>query len=437
MLPIPKVALVGRPNVGKSTLFNRICGRRRAITDSRPGSTRDRNYAQCNWTGKAFELVDTGGLLLASKDPLLGPATAQAERAIAESDLVIFVVDARAGLLPDDESIAQRLCRGGRNTLVAVNKVEGEEPEGEFESLGFEQLAISAEHGLGVGDLLDAACQRLPQVDEPEATDALRIAIIGRPNVGKSSLLNRLLGAERAVVSEVPGTTRDAIDAEITKGGRRYLFVDTAGIRKSRQLTENVDHVSVVQARRSLERAEIAIVVVDLEAGVREMDATIAGYAHAAGRGVVIAINKWDRAMALGIERKTFEQDLRDNLKFLSFAPIVTTSALSGRGLERLLRTADRISTAQRERVSTGLLNRVIARAVKAQTPRHAKGSRPVSVLYATQVGVAPPTFLIATNQPGDLHFSYRRYLENQLRKEFGFEGTPLVLKVRGKRRRP
>ena len=437
MLPIPKVALVGRPNVGKSTLFNRICGRRRAITDSRPGSTRDRNYAQCNWTGKAFELVDTGGLLLASKDPLLGPATAQAERAIAESDLVIFVVDARAGLLPDDESIAQRLRRGGRNTLVAVNKVEGEEPEGEFESLGFEQLAISAEHGLGVGDLLDAACQRLPQVDEPEATDALRIAIIGRPNVGKSSLLNRLLGAERAVVSEVPGTTRDAIDAEITKGGRRYLFVDTAGIRKSRQLTENVDHVSVVQARRSLERAEIAIVVVDLEAGVREMDATIAGYAHAAGRGVVIAINKWDRAMALGIERKTFEQDLRDNLKFLSFAPIVTTSALSGRGLERLLRTADRISTAQRERVSTGLLNRVIARAVKAQTPRHAKGSRPVSVLYATQVGVAPPTFLIATNQPGDLHFSYRRYLENQLRKEFGFEGTPLVLKVRGKRRRP
>ena len=299
MLPIPKVALVGRPNVGKSTLFNRICGRRRAITDSRPGSTRDRNYAQCNWTGKAFELVDTGGLLLASKDPLLGPATAQAERAIAESDLVIFVVDARAGLLPDDESIAQRLRRGGRNTLVAVNKVEGEEPEGEFESLGFEQLAISAEHGLGVGDLLDAACQRLPQVDEPEATDALRIAIIGRPNVGKSSLLNRLLGAERAVVSEVPGTTRDAIDAEITKGGRRYLFVDTAGIRKSRQLTENVDHVSVVQARRSLERAEIAIVVVDLEAGVREMDATIAGYAHAAGRGVVIAINKWDRAMAL------------------------------------------------------------------------------------------------------------------------------------------
>ena len=436
VLPIPKVALVGRPNVGKSTLFNRICGRRRAITDSRPGSTRDRNYAQCNWTGKAFELVDTGGLLLASKDPLLGPATAQAERAIAESDLVIFVVDARAGLLPDDESIAQKLRRGGRNTLVAVNKVEGEEPEGEFEPLGFEQLPISAEHGLGVGDLLDAACHRLPQVDEPEAIDALRIAIIGRPNVGKSSLLNRLLGAERAVVSKVPGTTRDAVDAPLTKGDRRYLFVDTAGIRKIRLLTENVDHVSVVQARRALARAEIAILVVDLEAGVREMDATIAGYAHAAGRGVVIAINKWDRAMALGIERKTFEQDLRDNLKFLSFAPIVTTSALSGRGLERLLQTADRISVAQRERVSTGLLNRVIARAVKAQTPRHAKGSRPVSILYATQVGVAPPTFLIATNQPGDLHFSYRRYLENQLRREFGFEGTPLVLKVRGKRRR-
>ena len=255
---------------------------------------------------------------------------------------------------PDDESIAQKLRRGGRNTLVAVNKVEGEEPEGEFEPLGFEQLPISAEHGLGVGALLDAACHRLPQVDEPEAIDALRIAIIGRPNVGKSSLLNRLLGAERAVVSKVPGTTRDAVDAPLTKGDRRYLFVDTAGIRKIRLLTENVDHVSVVQARRALARAEIAILVVDLEAGVREMDATIAGYAHAAGRGVVIAINKWDRAMALGIERKTFEQDLRDNLKFLSFAPIVTTSALSGRGLERLLQTADRISVAQRERVQHG-----------------------------------------------------------------------------------
>ncbi len=433
MVPIPKIALVGRPNVGKSTLFNRIVGRRKAITDSRPGSTRDRNYAQASWRGAAFELVDTGGLL-GSDDPLLGPAALQAQHAIAEADLVVFVVDGRAGRLPDDHAVAASLRKHGKRVLLAVNKVESR-AEGleEFAPLGFaDVLAISAEHGQGIGDLLDRAVEGIPHVAEPEGGDRpVAVALVGRPNVGKSSLLNRMLGHERAVVSPVPGTTRDAVDSLLERDGRRFLFVDTAGIRRPRHLKENVDHVSVVQAKHALERADLAILVLDAAEGLREMDATIGGYAQEAGRSVVLAVNKWDLAQTSGLKQKQMEVAVRERLKFLAFAPVVFVSALTGRGLNGLFAAALRAHQASRQRVTTGQLNRLLAQATKRHAPKAAKGNRPLKILFATQLGVAPPTFALSLNHPVDLHFSYKRYLENQLRAAFGFEGTPVVLKVR------
>ncbi len=440
MTPLPRIALVGRPNVGKSTLFNRICGQRKAITDGRPGSTRDRNYAQVSWQGAAFEVVDTGGLLLGTDDPLLGPAAEQAERAIEEADVVLFLVDARAGLLPDDETIARRLRRGGKRVIVVVNKTEsGESAVDEFSRLGFDDVvAISAEHGQGVGDLLDKALAGLPRVELAEsASRPIALALVGRPNVGKSSLLNRLLGRERAVVSEVPGTTRDTVDDLFERRGRSYRLVDTAGIRRVRLLKENVDHVSVVQARRAIERADLAVLVLDVDSGLREMDATIGGELVEAGVGVVIAVNKWDLAEERGLGRKAFEQQVRDALKFLPWAPVVFLSAKSGKGIGALFDAIDRVYAARGVRVTTGELNRLLSRAAAANAPKADKGGAPVTILYGSQITTAPPTFALSLNHPVDLHFSYRRYLENRIREAFGFEGTPIRLKVRARRRRP
>jgi GTP-binding protein len=433
MVTLPRIALVGRPNVGKSTLFNRICGRRKAIIDSRPGSTRDRNYAQTSWQGAAFELVDTGGLLLETDDPLLGPASDQAELAIAESDLVLLVVDGRAGLMPDDSAIAARLRKSGKQVIVAVNKVEGgDDGAGEFARLGFDTLAISAEHGLGVGDLLDEALARVPKVEVAEEGEKpLRLAIVGRPNVGKSSLLNRFVGQSRAVVSAVPGTTRDAVDSLFEKGGKQYLFVDTAGIRRVRLLKENVDHVSVVQARRALERADVAILVLDATEGMREMDATIGGYALEAGRPTVIVVNKWDEADARGLKQKKVTEDVRDHLKFLSWAKIVYTSAKTGKGLTAILLAAEKAAAAGRTRMTTGQFNRFLAETAQRFPPKAMKGNHQVKILFGTQIGISPPTYALSLNHPVDLHFSYRRYLENQLRETLDLEGTPVVIKVR------
>jgi len=438
MIPLPRIALVGRPNVGKSTLFNRICGRRQAITDGRPGSTRDRNYAQVEWQGRPFEVIDTGGLLLGTDDPLLGPATHQAELAIAEADVVLLVVDARDGLLPDDEAIARRLRRDGKQVHLVVNKVEDRNQDTtEFSRLGWgEGSLISAEHGQGVGDLLDAALEGLPRVEaSAEAKPPVSVALVGRPNVGKSSLLNRLVGRERAVVSAVPGTTRDAVDELFERRGRRYRLVDTAGIRRVRLLKENVDHVSVVLARRAISRADVAVVVLDAESGLREMDATIGGEVVDAGAGVVVAVNKWDLANERGLKERRFAESVRDDLKFLPWAPVVFISAKSGRGIGTLLEAVDRVAAARTSRVTTGELNRVIARAADLHVPRPAKGNQPVKILFASQIGTAPPTFALKINTVGDLHFSYLRFLENRIREAFGFEGTPIRLKVRGRRR--
>lgn len=437
MASLPRIALVGRPNVGKSTLFNRVCGRRKAITDRRPGSTRDRNYAQVAWQGTPFELVDTGGLLLATDDPLLGPAAEQARRALDEADVVLFVVDGRAGLLPDDEEIGRHLRRDGKRVLVVVNKAEGRSVEpAEFARLGFEEIhAISAEHGQGVGDLLDAALAGLPRAEAGDDAEPVpRLALVGRPNVGKSSLLNRLLGEERAVVSVVPGTTRDAVDSLIERGGRRYLLVDTAGIRRTRLLRENVDHVSVVQARRAIERSDVAALVLDAETGLREMDATIAGKILEAGVGVILAVNKWDLARERGLKERSFARTVRDELKFLPWAPLLFVSALTGHGVGRLLATAGRVQRARQSRVTTGELNRLLARAAAAHAPKADKGSRPLRILYGSQIGTGPPTFALSVSQPVDLHFSYKRYLENRIREAFGFEGTPVRLQVRYRR---
>jgi GTP-binding protein len=437
MIPLPRIALVGRPNVGKSTLFNRVCGRRQAITDRRPGSTRDRNYAQVAWQGTPFELIDTGGLLLASDDPLLGPAAQQARRAIAEADVVLFVVDGRAGLLPDDEEIGRQLRRAGKRVLVVVNKAEGRSVEpAEFARLGFESMhTVSAEHGQGVGDLLDAALAGLPRAEPTDAAPPPpRLALVGRPNVGKSSLLNRLLGQERAVVSEVPGTTRDAIDSLIERGGRRYVLVDTAGIRRTRLLEQSVDHVSVVQAQRAIERSDVAALVLDAETGLREMDATIAGKILDAGVGVILAVNKWDLARERGLKERSFARTVREELKFLPWAPLVFVSAFSGHGVGRLLATAGQVQKARQSRVTTGELNRLLAQATAAHAPKADRGSRPVHILYGSQIGTRPPTFALSVNQPVDLHFSYKRYLENRIREAFGFEGTPLRLHVRHRR---
>jgi GTPase len=438
MIPLPRIALVGRPNVGKSTLFNRICGRRQAITDGRPGSTRDRNYAQVEWQGRPFEVIDTGGLLLGTDDPLLGPATHQAELAIAEADVVLLVVGARDGLLPDDQAIAQRLRRDGKQVHLVVNKVEDRDQDTtEFSRLGWgEGTLISAEHGQGVGDLLDAALEGLPRVEaSTEAKPAVSVALVGRPNVGKSSLLNRLVGRERAVVSAVPGTTRDAVDELFERRGRRYRLVDTAGIRRVRLLKENVDHVSVVLARRAIARADVAVLVLDAESGLREMDATIGGEVVDAGAGVVVAVNKWDLASERGLKERRFAESVRDDLKFLPWAPVVFISAKSGRGIGTLLEAVDRVAAARTSRVTTGELNRVIARAADLHVPRPAKGNHPVKILFASQIGTAPPTFALKINSVGDLHFSYLRFLENRIREAFGFEGTPIRLKVRGRRR--
>jgi GTP-binding protein len=438
MIPLPRIALVGRPNVGKSTLFNRICGRRQAITDGRPGSTRDRNYAQLSWQGRPFELVDTGGLLLGTDDPLLGPAARQAEVAIAEADVVLLLVDSRAGLLPDDEAIARKLRRDGKRVIVVVNKVEDAKQDvTEFAALGFDSShAISAEHGLGVGDLLDAALEGLPVAEAPqEATPPVSVALVGRPNVGKSSLLNRLVGRERAVVSEIPGTTRDTVDEVFEKRGRRYRLVDTAGLRRVRLLKENVDHVSVVQARRAIGRADVAVLVLDADSGLREMDATIGGEVVEAGAGLVIAVNKWDLAGERKLAERSFTRSVRDELKFLQWARIVFVSAKSGRGVGALLSAVDDAHAARRARVTTGEFNRLLMQAADTHVPRPAKGSKPVRILFGSQIGTQPPTFALSINQPVELHFSYLRYLENRIRETFGFEGTPIRLKVRYRRR--
>ncbi len=447
------VAIVGRPNVGKSTLFNRLIGERRAIVGDEPGITRDRIYGQVEWAGMKFSLIDTGGIV--PDDDAVIPANIlkQAGMAIDEAHVLIWVVDARTGITQLDEELATLLRSTGKHVLVAANKTDSSRLESEsteFYRFGFNDVfPISAEQGIGIGELLDSVVdliksgeQETPQDESPESRE-LRLAIVGRPNVGKSSLLNKLLGEDRVIVSPVAGTTRDSIDTVLQTPERNFRLIDTAGIRRKGKTDEMAEKLSVIMARKSLERADVAIVLVDAVEGVTALDANIAGYALDAGCSIIIAVNKWDAVM----DKETntaieFERGLRDKMKFLEWAPVITISALSGQRVERILSLVLKADEARNRRIPTAQLNDFFERAVAqprgGTAPSPAKGgfSR-LKVQYLTQVGLRPPTFVVFTSggKPG-LHFSYERYLVNRLREEFDFFATPLRIIEKHKRYR-
>jgi GTP-binding protein len=441
---LPSVVVVGRPNVGKSTLFNRITSTRRAIVTPVPGTTRDVLTHPMVWQDVHFEMTDTGGMFGASEDPLHALVVARGQRAIDAADLVVFVVDGREGLVPGDEEIADAIRSAGVPAILAVNKTDDRRArEGTLElyRLGFDPIfEISAEHGQGIHDLLDEIVKRLPHAarSEPSAEhEETAVAIVGRPNAGKSSLVNRLLNEERMIVSEVPGTTRDAVDAVLKWHGRQFRIVDTAGIRRPGRVHKSgqVESVSVLLAKRAIERADVAVLVLDANAGPTDQDAAIAGIADDAGRGIVIVANKWDLMKHHGTHgSKEFDEKVRFQLKFAEYAPILHISALTGERLPKLLEAVDKVAAARRRRVPTPELNRFIGE-ITMQHPPVSPGRRNVRVLFAAQTGVAPPNFVLFTNVATKLHFSYERFLENRIRDKFGFAGTPLRITVRKRSR--
>jgi GTPase len=430
--PMPVVTIIGRPNVGKSTLFNRLTGSRRAIVGDEPGITRDRISGVAEWQARVFELIDTGGIV--PDDDAIIPAAIfqQASAAIEQAAILLFVVDSRQGPTPLDEEIALRLRRTGKRVLVVANKAESTKQDAqafEFERWGFESVVpVSAEHGQGIGDLLEAIAERVELVAEPSAIEGeIKIAIIGRPNIGKSSLVNKILGAERTIVSPVAGTTRDAVDAEFEAEGRRYRLIDTAGIRRKGKTELMTEKLSVVMARRHLERADVAFLLVDAVEGPTHLDATIGGYAHDAGVSTVIVVNKWDLVpdKTTGTPSE-FERRVRDVMKFNDYAPMAFVSALTGQRVGKLLGLAAKAHDARYQRVSTGELNRFFDRHLD-QPRATLPGRNQLKVKYITQAGVAPPTFVLFTNaRKAKLHFSYERYVENRLRETFEFFATPI-----------
>jgi GTP-binding protein len=473
---VPTIAIVGRPNVGKSTLFNRIVGSRRAIVGDEPGITRDRLYGDAEWGGRRLRIVDTGGILPEEKDLIPSEIYRQARVALDEAAAIVMVVDGRTELAGPDLELVRLLRKANRPLFLAVNKVDSEKQSSlidDFHRLGVKQMfPISAEHGRGIDDLLDAVLLALPAevptiedaenteeagapdqqeeaVPEAEGLHETKVAIIGHPNVGKSTLLNCLTSSDRAIVSPIPGTTRDAVDEIIEHNGRRFRFIDTAGIRRKGKTHLMAEKLSVVMARKHLEGADIALLVIDATEGVSQLDASIAGYAHESGRSIIIVVNKWDlvisgkktdarptkaermRESKRPGDRDAYEQRLRDELKFLNYAPIVFISAQSGKGTEKIFPLLEEVATERRKRVSTGQMNRFIERVdfERASVPMRQR----VKILYMTQASVAPPTFVLFTNRAVKLHFSYQRFLENQIRDAFGFVGTPIWIKNRAR----
>ncbi len=470
---LPIVAIVGRPNVGKSTLFNRIIGRRRAIVGDEPGITRDRLYGEGNWNGRRLRVVDTGGIIPDEEAQIPSEILRQANVALDEAGAIVMVVDGRTELAAPDLELARLLRRTHKPLFLAVNKVDTAalEPYAEeFRRLGLNELyPISAEHGNGVAELLEAVLRVLPAPEgEDEGTDItaeqtreIRVAIIGRPNVGKSTLLNRFTGTSRAIVTDVPGTTRDAVDELVEAAGERYRFIDTAGIRRKGKTKLMAEKLSVVMARKHLESADIALLVIDAVEGVTALDAHIAGYAHESGRSVVIVVNKWDVMAASHLDgshrplpyraergagrrhpgsggngkrpadRSVYEAQLRNHLKFLAYAPVIFVSAKTGKNIDKVFRSIERVAAARNKRIPTGEMNRFLQNIdfERASVP----ASRRVKIYYMTQAATAPPTFILFTDRPVKLHFSYERFLENQIRRAFGFEGTPIWIKNRAK----
>ncbi len=430
---LPKVAIVGRPNVGKSTLFNRIIGTRLSITDDQPGVTRDRIYSKASWLSKEFFLIDTGGIELGDA-PFLTEIKAQAEIAMDEADVIIFVVDCRTGVTDDDTYIAKILYKTKKPVILAVNKVDDQkfrENIYEFYALGFgDPIPISSSHGIGTGNLLDKIIEDLPKKVQEENDDAIKFAIIGRPNVGKSSLTNTLLNENRDIVSPIEGTTRDAIDSRFTAYGKEYVVIDTAGLKKRGKIYENVEKYSSIRSIDSIERADVVLLMLDASTGILEQDTHVGQYIEEFNKPCIIVVNKWDLIDKDSKTMQRWTDDIRGTFKYLDYAPIVFLSALENKRVQTLFPEIDRAHNAYYKRMSTSVLNDVISEAVLMFPPSEFNGGI-LKVYYASQVGIEPPTFAIFVNEPKYLHFSYYRYLENQLRKNFDFFATPIKLEFR------
>jgi GTPase len=433
----PIIAIVGRPNVGKSTLFNRLVGRRKAMVDDMPGVTRDRNYAEVKSFDVPFILVDTGGFEPETSDKLLQQMREQSRFAMNEADLILFVMDARDGLTPADSEVVEMLRRINKPVFYIINKVDGDRQEsntGDFYSLGINHIyTVSAEHNRGIGDLMDDVLAAVPKdVEKEEEEELTRIAVVGRPNVGKSTLVNRLLGFERVVANPTAGTTRDAVDTRFMVNKKPYLLIDTAGIRRKGKTVEKVEKYSVMDALRSIERADVVLIVLSAEDGVTEQDSKIAGYAYEAGRGCIFVVNKWDTVEKDNASMGKFVEEIRRSFKYLPFAPILFISATSGQRTGKIISEVDQVMEQFTKRVSTSDLNKVFTQAIDENHAPLDQGKR-VKFFYATQVGTKPPSFVIFTNRPEGIYFSYERYLMNRFREAFGFEGTPLKLLFRGR----
>lgn len=438
-MPKPIVAIVGRPNVGKSTLFNRIVGERLAIVEEIAGVTRDRLYQDADWAGRSFTLVDTGGLDFSEQDEMIGNIRKQAEIAIMESDVIVFVVDSRAGLTTGDSEIAGILRKADKPIVLVANKVEQFDTQRDyldFYSLGLgEPIPVSAAQGMNTGDMMDAVVQNFPETGEdPEEGDRIRIAVIGRPNVGKSSLVNKLLGEERVIVSQVPGTTRDAIDSFFEREGRQYVLIDTAGIRRKSRIDFATEKYSVMRALRAVDRCDVVLFLIDAQDGVTEQDKRIAGYAHDQGRASVIVVNKWDLVKKDNHSTDQYTKKIREELGFMRYAPVIFVSALTGQRVVRILQIVDSVAEKHSLRVSTPGLNSLIRESV-LQNPPPTYKTRRLKIYYVTQNGVKPPKFTFFVNDTELAHFSYLRYLENQIRSAYSFEGTPVRFLLRKKTR--
>ncbi|MGY4690125.1 ribosome biogenesis GTPase Der [Salibacterium sp. K-3] len=432
----PVVAIVGRPNVGKSTIFNRMIGERLAIVEDVPGVTRDRVYSKAEWLNQEFNVIDTGGIEIGG-EPLFQQMRHQAEIALDEADVIVFLTNGRDGVTGSDQEVASLLLRNDKPVVIGVNKIDNPEMEMniyEFYSLGFgEVYPVSGSHGLGMGDLLDAVVRHFPDnADEDYEEDTIRMAVIGRPNVGKSSLVNAVLGEERVIVSDIPGTTRDAVDTVFERDGQEYALIDTAGMRKRGKVYENTEKYSVMRALRAIERSDVVLMVIDGEEGILDQDKKIAGYAEDAGRAIVMTVNKWDAVEKDDKTMARFTEDIRDEFQFLQYAPVVFLSAATGRRMQHLLPLVKQAADNHKLRVPTNVLNDVILDAV-IMNPTPTEGNRRLRINYATQVAVGPPTIVLFVNDPELLHFSYHRYLENRLREAFHFEATPIKLIARKK----
>jgi len=437
-MPKPLVALVGRPNVGKSMLFNKLCGQRLSIVEDTPGVTRDRLYGKCEWMGRTFDLVDTGGIEPGTDDQILAFMREQAEIAIAAATVIVFVCDVKTGVTASDQEVANLLLRSRKPVVLAVNKTDQvgrENPDiYEFYNLGLgDPIAVSAVHGHGTGDLLDACVAYFPpQDEEEEEPDAIKVAIIGKPNVGKSSLVNQILGKERVIVSDVAGTTRDAVDSPFENALGKYVFIDTAGMRKKSRVDDRIEKFSVLRATMAIERSDVCLIMIDAREGVTEQDTKVAGVAHEAGKAGIIVVNKWDAIEKDGKTMDRMREEVRRDLSYMAYAPIVFISALTGQRVDRLFELINYVANQAAMRITTGLLNNVLADATARVQPPTDKGRR-LKIYYMTQVGIKPPHFVCFCNDARLFHFSYRRYLENQIRATFGLEGTPVRLSIREK----